>query len=234
MAEVDHLDKIMDSLQKDLSMADHHDFQGHCEKCKLPVLNDTGPGISYTVDGIQHAFHRHCFTCAGQCGNAITDGSFFMHDDKPHCKHCYENVLGYCAKCEKGLIGSQIMKAGDNKFHPACFACIKCNNELQSRYFEKDADLYCRSCYESSFVPTCSACTNKILPDSDSTKITMVEWKDKKFHQKCFACKTCHVPFTDLKALHHKDELYCQDCYFKVIKAMDEANDALKKKTAAR
>ncbi|KAJ3174168.1 Transforming growth factor beta-1-induced transcript 1 protein [Geranomyces variabilis] len=229
MAE--QLDKIADSLQKDLTMAEHEDFAGHCEKCSEPVLNDTGPGVSYTLEGVRRAFHRHCFNCE-DCQSPIRDGSFFMHNDKPHCRACYEKVLGNCGKCEKPLIGSQIMKAGDSKFHPSCFACCKCRTELTARYFEKRGELYCRDCYETEYVPVCSGCTGKILPDAESTKITMVEWKDNKYHPKCFACRDCHTPFNDLKALHHKGELYCEPHYFEVVKKLDDFHDAARKSIA--
>ncbi|KAJ3014534.1 hypothetical protein HKX48_005096 [Thoreauomyces humboldtii] len=215
-------------------MANHEDFNGHCEACSEPVLNDTGPGISYTQEGIQHAYHRHCFKCE-QCQTPIKDTSFFMHETKPHCQKCYEDhVLGQCGKCGKGLAGTPITKAGDRKFHPSCFTCSKCNNELQTRYFEKDGQWFCRGCYENQFVPDCSGCGQKILPDAESSKISMVQWQDKTYHQKCFACRDCNQPFNDLKALHHKKELYCQECYFKVIKAMDDAAQTVQTETADR
>ncbi|KAI8822557.1 uncharacterized protein EV422DRAFT_403566 [Fimicolochytrium jonesii] len=221
--DISDLDKIKDSLQKDLSMASHSDFRGHCERCGEPVLNDTGPGVSYSQDNISHSFHRKCFLCAG-CNNSIVD-EFFMHGDKPHgkpyCKACYEKLLGSCSKCQLSLIGSEIILAGKSaKFHPQCFLCFKCKSPLQARYFQQDDHHYCRTCYEEKFTPECARCTQKILPDQAS-KIAMVEWKDKKFHQDCFRCKKCDTPFTDLKALHHIGELYCEACYFVVIKEMD-------------
>ncbi|TPX65165.1 hypothetical protein SpCBS45565_g05312 [Spizellomyces sp. 'palustris'] len=220
---MDALDKIHQNLLQGLSLADQTDFKGHCEKCDKPVLNDTGPGLSYTQDGIQHAYHRKCFTCA-ECQKPIDDTSFYLHLEKPHCKACYEErILGRCAACDESLSGTATMKAGSKKFHPKCFVCEKCKTELQGRYFEKDDAFWCRSCYEVNYLPDCDACGKKIQPDDTTSKITMVQCKDKKYHQGCFACKDCRKPFDELKALHHKDELYCQDCYFAVIKAMEQA-----------
>ncbi|KAI9095178.1 hypothetical protein DFS34DRAFT_651508 [Phlyctochytrium arcticum] len=215
------LDNIRSNLEKDLAMVDHADFQGHCEKCTLPVFNDTGPGITYTQDGIQHAFHRKCFSCSA-CNKAIEDGSFYTHLEKPHCRLCYEAILGQCDACGENLVGTAVMKAGEKRYHPSCFNCKKCNTELQGRYFEKDGGFWCRSCYEAEYIPTCDACLEKILPDEDSGKITMVEWKDKKLHAKCYACSSCHEQFQEMKSFYHKSEPYCQNCYLHLVRSLDE------------
>ncbi|KAI9008190.1 hypothetical protein BC832DRAFT_553329 [Gaertneriomyces semiglobifer] len=226
---LEDLDRIMNSLNQDLSMSmEHSDFKGHCEVCHEPVLNDTGPGVSYTRDGIQHAFHRKCFNC-NECKNMISDGSFFFHqnDDGVEaavCRTCWEErIMGICEGCGQSLVksGGEVVKVGEGKkYHANCFTCSQCHSPL-TRYFQKDSSLFCRSCYESAYSPSCSRCNALITPEEDG-KITMVEWKDRKFHQACFNCKQCGKAFEDLKALHHQGELYCKECYVDLIKIMDE------------
>lgn len=51
----------------------------------------------------------------------------------------------------------------DNKiWHSNCLKCCKCNQLLDSKYFELNGRLYCRNDYITFFGPSCTGCGNKI------------------------------------------------------------------------
>ena len=99
---------------------------------------------------------------------------------------------------------------------PACFTCTSCKDTLTGSYVEKDSKIFCKPCYEKSFLPPCYACKKSITPEAGSNKLMAIEWKEKKFHVACFACKMCSQPFSDLKAVLHKDDLLCKACFEKI------------------
>nr|KAJ3423254.1 hypothetical protein HK105_007590 [Polyrhizophydium stewartii] len=188
---------------------------------------------TYTRDGVQFIFHQACFTCE-MCATSIDGKQFYLSEGKHLCTDCYhDKVLGRCDTCGQPFVSSAIIKAGGKQFHPPvralvipresafihrvavaqCFSCSLCHKQLRDTYIEKNDKFMCRECYESAFLPLCSTCGTRILPAEGTGTIVAVEWKDKKYHQDCFACKVCGKPFDDLKAVAHNDSLYCRECF---------------------
>jgi hypothetical protein len=49
--------------------------------------------------------------------------------------------LGRCDKCNHIFTNTSIVKVGANQFHPKCFTCTRCDQQLNGVYIEKDGYL---------------------------------------------------------------------------------------------
>ncbi|KAJ3304509.1 hypothetical protein HDV03_002718 [Kappamyces sp. JEL0829] len=197
---LDELDLVHETLLKDLAMIGNEEFKV----------------TSYTLNDFKNNFHSKCFVC-GNCGMSMEGKAFYHHDGKYLDKDCYHKViLGLCDACQGSFSDPTVIKASGKQYHPACFRCSDCKDALTSSYIEKEGKFLCKGCYEKQFLPPCGACGNPISPEPGTNKLMAIEWKEKKFHVACFACKLCGQPFSDLKAVLHKEDLLCKPCWEKI------------------
>ena len=60
---------------------------------------------------------------------------------------------GVCGACGKPIVG-QVITALGQTWHPECFTCNQCNQELGTQnFFERDCKPYCENCYHSLYSP---------------------------------------------------------------------------------
>jgi hypothetical protein len=204
---IQEIQEIKDLLQKDLQYMTKKDFKGHCRKCQEAIV---GKSVSFMAKELLYIYHQKCFNCAG-CTNQLSQ--FYTVENKHYCKECYYlKVLGRCDQCQTNFTDATIVKVQEKKFHPQCFICYKCNQQLNDIYIEKNGYL-CKSCYEKDFVSICYRCKQGILHEPASLKLRAIEWGTLKFHVDCFNCNICKSTFSDLKALLYEKELLCKSCY---------------------
>lgn len=215
-----NLDELLATLSKDLTMINNVDFKSHCQKCQQPVI---GESVQFIQEDYSYHFHKECFVCIECLKLLDLSQPFFLNKNKPNCEGCYAKlVLGSCDKCKKTLTSAQVVKANKMQYHPECFTCHKCNVKLDSRYFQTpEDDYYCNDCHSNDFLPTCETCNKKIEPNTtgDTSLITTVSFKDKKYHQDCFVCSSCKNPFVDMKVFPVLEERLCKVCHTKRLES---------------
>ena len=131
---------------------------------------------------------------------------------------------GVCGACGKPIVG-QVITALGYTWHPECFTCQQCNQELGTQnFFERDGRPYCENCYHSLYSPRCGACQKPILDKCISAL-------GQTWHPECFCCSGCgklveispvRVPPVDVSTFQFGDEgfhergdaAYCRGCYF--------------------
>ena len=205
MATLQELDQIHELLQKELQFIGKEEFKGHCNTCSEPIF---GKVTSYTQQEFKNNFHPECFVC-GNCSQSMEGKAFYNHDGKMLDMECYHKVvLGSCDACHLQFSDPTVIKANGKKFHPDCFKCSSCTNLLASSYIDKDSKFFCKvyllfnsrlvmknNSFRLAELASCQSHrkSNNEFYNSGSNKLMAIEWKDKKFHVSCFACKSCKV-----------------------------------------
>lgn len=114
---------------------------------------------------------------------------------------------GVCGACGKPIVG-QVITALGHTWHPECFTCNQCNQELGTQnFFERDCKPYCENCYHSLYSPRCGACQRPILDKCISAL-------GQTWHPECFCCSGCGKLFGDEGFHERGDAAYCKGCYF--------------------
>eukprot|EP01132_Coremiostelium_polycephalum_P000981 gene981-1247_t len=113
-----------------------------CTKCSKPISGNK------LTDNVGKFYHPECFTCT-TC-NAAIDQNFFIKDNKIQCPKCNESQkenqkkqskdLGPCFNCKKPCITNEkiIVVNPEERYHTACFKCVKCRNEIQGEFYTLD------------------------------------------------------------------------------------------------
>uniref|UniRef100_A0A1I8H094 Transforming growth factor beta-1-induced transcript 1 protein n=1 Tax=Macrostomum lignano TaxID=282301 RepID=A0A1I8H094_9PLAT len=164
------LDRCVTALDK--SWHPEHFF---CQQCTAPFTESSGfherDGKPYCADCYNDAFapkcaacskaitsnyltalekmwHTECFVCR-DCGSDFSTGSFYEHEGQPYCElHYHAHRGSLCMACEKPITSKCITAMG-RKFHPQCFECTFCKNELSKGTFkERENKPYCSECFD--------------------------------------------------------------------------------------
>ncbi|KPM03874.1 paxillin-like protein, partial [Sarcoptes scabiei] len=96
----------------------------------------------------------------------------------------------------------------DKTWHPEHFFCAHCGKNFGDEgYHEKAGNAYCRQDFFKLFAPKCSGCTKPI--EDNYVNALGGQW-----HQECFVCKDCNLPFTDGKNYYDfEGRPYCEGHY---------------------
>jgi hypothetical protein len=101
----------------------------------------------------------------------------------------------FCTKCAKEI--TQQAAVIDGKlYHPECFRCAECGEQIRADYIKDTAGHYFhRECaHKKSELPTCSHCFNPI------TETNYTRYQGKTYHTQCFQnsvaprCEVCGDP----------------------------------------
>ncbi|XP_055854469.1 LIM domain kinase 1 isoform X2 [Episyrphus balteatus] len=113
-----------------------------------------------------------------------------------------------CSGCLNQIAENEYKTALGQHWHPECFRCSVCDNQLSSWYFERNGLLFCKDDYWTQFGQSCQQC-NVII-----TGPVMVAG-DHKFHPECFLCQHCgtYIGDGDTYALIERSKLFCGHCY---------------------
>lgn len=157
------------------------------------------------------------------------------------CNDCakkgYEDsqVRQTCRRCEQPISGNVMLGDRDDAFHPECFTCEECGNELvefvvdESRKFSYQKARYvCPPCFEkckkqavAADSKPCSVCKEPCLADASSLHLL----DGYALHWSCFKCVKCGKAespdgdSTKMRLLRSKVELvrlgkyHCEDCF---------------------
>ncbi|KAL0085187.1 hypothetical protein J3Q64DRAFT_1678975 [Phycomyces blakesleeanus] len=116
-----------------------------------------------------------------------------------------------CARCHDQL-GSQLVKALDEDFHPECFTCLDCNAPVASKFFPFTAENgqtlpLCERDYFGRLGLVCDKCHE---PLRAAYTIAM----DKKYHTDHFTCSACEVAFGPEDSYYeHNGQVFCHFHY---------------------
>jgi hypothetical protein len=129
-----------------------------------------------------------------------------------------KNVVKYmgnvqvCPRCEKVLVG-KVISAFDKKWHPACFLCGKCGQQISGGFVTQEGSPWCRSCASTikgketviEVSKKCSVCSKEIKQG--------VDFSGKSYCFSCFKCSQCKkVINVDQGYLPDGDRALCASC----------------------
>ncbi|XP_075773447.1 LIM domain kinase 1 isoform X2 [Pelodiscus sinensis] len=145
---------------------------GEEEGSDLPVCASCGHSIydGQYLQALDADWHTDCFRCC-ECG-ALLCHQYYERDGRLYCKKDYWARFGeLCHGCSEHIAKGLVMVAGEQKYHPECFSCLRC------RAFIGDGDtyalverskLYCGHCYYQMVV---TPVIEQTLPDSPGARI---------------------------------------------------------------
>lgn len=125
---------------------------------------------------------------------------FIINTYNEYCENNYQN----CASCSKPIT-AEFVSVGDQAFHATCFICVKCN-QVPSFFYNKDGDVYCKNCYDNTFLEKCTRCVSPILPGEEFLQVST-----SKFHGNCFNCAECHCELPSKGFGFQNGEVYCEN-----------------------
>jgi len=161
------------------SVAPDPSDQLNCFKCGKPI------GASPSVIFENNRYHNACFSCE-RCNKLLQIGGVFRHEDKLVCSSCIPS--NFCAACGQKLTG-QITKVGGKQYHPECFKCDECGNQLVGGYARMGNLNLCKECaVKKKGTGTCVVCDQMIQGPAIRAD------KGDLFHKECFKCFDCGQP----------------------------------------
>ncbi|CAD6191937.1 unnamed protein product [Caenorhabditis auriculariae] len=175
----------------------------NCDRCKVPFeQNESFLAVDST------SWHLRCFLCA-QCFEPISDATYYNVDGRMYCEHDFKVLYApICAKCGEFVIG-HVIKSINCSYHPDCFKCSECSNNLDEGVYIFDAKLYCSDCnkfLERKPTYICKKC--KQLVDEDE----FLHFEGEIYHASHFDCSDCKKTLT--KNARQKDkDLFCERCF---------------------
>lgn len=134
-------------------------------------------------------FHERCF-CCDHCGSAFPDSAFYPVEGSLLCAACRDSHLGpFCEKCEGSLAVCEQVVAQDKLWHPECFCCDACNEQIDVEYCEHAGCPLCDRCYDQRYSARCAGCQAVVEGG--------VVAQGSSWHAACFVCETCGVQLVD-------------------------------------
>ncbi|XP_032901967.1 LIM domain kinase 1 isoform X1 [Amblyraja radiata] len=148
------------------------DRMGEEEGGRLPCCAGCGRSIydGQYLQALNTNWHNACFRCC-ECNISLTHW-YYEKEGRLYCKKDYwarfgELCHGCCEQITKGLI----MVAGEHKYHPECFTCLKCGafiGDGDTYALVERSKLYCGCCYYHTIV---TPVIDQILPDPPCARI---------------------------------------------------------------
>jgi len=144
-----------DICKKALQRFHIKDEQKLCESCneqstpKVTCFACEGAITGTWTTAIGRTYHMECLKCEVEgCGKDISS-SYFIVGEKLMCRECEEknsavNAGRVCKACNELIIG-EWLTAGEDFFHPMCFTCDKCKQQLKD-FTTKNGQRLCVPC----------------------------------------------------------------------------------------
>lgn len=125
-----------------------------------------------------------CTTCKGSL-----DADFHLRDNELYCNTHFNEKFGVsCAACKK-YISSQIVVAGEAKYHAECFVCGSCGGPFNDGYIMSEGIPFCtRACADAG--PACAGCRQPLSG-------TISRIGAKRYHHDCVKCSVCRTLLGD-------------------------------------
>ncbi|ROW00852.1 hypothetical protein VMCG_06437 [Cytospora schulzeri] len=116
--------------------------RGSCRGCGEAI---TGKSVSSADGRLSGRYHKACFVCTS-CRDPFQTAEFYVHNDRPYCKHHYHHANGsLCGSCGDGIEGQYLEDESTRKHHVNCFRCGDCKVVLRDGYFDVDGRAYCEA-----------------------------------------------------------------------------------------
>ncbi|XP_043289855.1 LIM and senescent cell antigen-like-containing domain protein 1 isoform X2 [Venturia canescens] len=168
-------------------------------------------------------WHPQCFVCA-QCFRPFPEGIFYEFEGRKYCEHDFHVLFApCCGKCGEFVIG-RVIKAMNANWHPGCFRCEECNNELADAGFIKcQGRALCHTCNAHVKAGAlgkhiCHQC-HGVIDDKP------LRFRGEVYHPYHFNCTACGIELnSDARevrsrpgyAANEMNELYCLRCHDKM------------------
>ncbi|KAF7489362.1 Paxillin [Sarcoptes scabiei] len=195
------LDSMIGNLEIDLNRQGINTIpKGDCQACGRSI-------VGQVVTALGTTWHPEHFTCA-KCSQKLGDSTFFERDGVAYCEQDYHRLFSpKCNHCNQPIY-DRCITALDKTWHPEHFFCAHCGKNFGDEgYHEKAGNAYCRQDFFKLFAPKCSGCTKPI--EDNYVNALGGQW-----HQECFVCKDCNLPFTDGKNYYDfEGRPYCEGHY---------------------
>lgn len=147
------------------------------------------------------------------------DACSHHHHHQDHHKHAHDIIArqaaaepasassvgsgASCATCQK-WIGGRVVHAMNLTFHPDCFVCCHCSEQLEHvAFYEHEGRPYCHFDYHELFSKRCFHCRTPIVDQRYITinDVDLVggDAEERCYHDLHFFCANCGDPFLDPK-----------------------------------
>ncbi|XP_076429523.1 PDZ and LIM domain protein 7 isoform X3 [Peromyscus maniculatus bairdii] len=115
-----------------------------------------------------------------------------------------------CHQCHKIIRGRYLVALG-HAYHPEEFVCSQCGKVLdEGGFFEEKGAIFCPSCYDVRYAPSCAKCKKKITGEiMHALKMT--------WHVHCFTCAACKTPIRNRAFYMEEGAPYCERDYEKMF-----------------
>lgn len=158
-----------------------------CAKCNLETYG------SNTVHAHGRRYHEHCFHCE-RCEAPFADGVYFPVAGSLLCADCRDAHIGpWCEKCNGSLAAKERLIAQNKMWHPACFCCSTCGQQIDANYCEYDGQALCERCYDTRHATRCAGCHEAVAQGG-------IVAEGETWHAACFVCSACAVQLVDAVA----------------------------------
>ncbi|XP_039421050.1 LOW QUALITY PROTEIN: prickle-like protein 4 [Corvus cornix cornix] len=117
-----------------------------------------------------------------------------------------------CRKCgrrlNKGDPGVSASRLGDQFWHPSCFSCHFCQQQLVDLiYFQQDGRIYCGRHHAELFRPRCASCDQLIFMEE------CIEAEGRRWHLEHFCCLECDEPLRGQRYVMRSGRPCCRGCF---------------------
>ncbi|XP_020789855.1 filamin-binding LIM protein 1 [Boleophthalmus pectinirostris] len=191
------------------------DVCGFCRKS----VNLSEPAI----EALNRTYHEACFQCRS-CHIPLAGKQYYNKAGIPLCEDCYQASLELCWACGE-VIKYQVMRALERAYHPQCFMCTTCKQQIGEQRFAQGevGEVYCLPDYYRKYAPKCNACNQLIIPKEDGTDSYTIECLGNSYHEDCYRCEMCFTHLTpepNERGCYPLDgKLLCKACHLSLVSA---------------
>ncbi|NXS03674.1 PRIC1 protein, partial [Oxylabes madagascariensis] len=123
---------------------------------------------------------------------------------KPPCP----SALQCGRRLNKGDPGIAASRLGDQFWHPSCFSCHFCHQQLVDLiYFQQDGRIYCGRHHAELFRPRCASCDQLIFMEE------CIEAEGRRWHLEHFCCLECDEPLRGQRYMMRSGRPCCRGCF---------------------
>ncbi|XP_008407983.1 filamin-binding LIM protein 1 isoform X3 [Poecilia reticulata] len=187
-----------------------------CGFCRKPMaLSEPA------IEALNRIYHEGCFQCRS-CHVPLAGKQYYNKAGIPLCEGCYQASLELCWTCGE-IITDQIIRAIERTYHPSCFTCTTCNQQIGAQAFAQGevGEVYCLQDYYRKYAPMCSACDQLIIPKEDGTDSYTVECLGRSYHENCYRCEDCGIQLSPEPNEHgcypFEGKMLCKACHVSLI-----------------